>query len=254
MDLSPLGTGKFSTLPDRDGQSEMSQACRFVVFSLHGLGHEAAEANNRGEIEDACSAVLAAKPDFCVALGRPSTPTGAYLPLSQMFPIQKPRALYTWRSLKTVGLSDIHTTPHRAGSSACRTYTGLAIISRASYCQYPGQRDDLLPIPMNLSPPLEGTIAGGSLVREDFDDLQKTAARIPALARLLQTNGFLTASGVVSKAAIKKSVNGSASLHAKVDMRATGALTPPDAIGPLSLKNDKRDLYVVAGLSSHLLN
>ena len=82
---------------------------------------------------------------------------------------------------------------------------------------------------MNISPPLEGTTAGSSVVREDFDNLQKTAARIPALSRLLQTNGFLTASGVVSKASTEDLVNGSAN---KVDMRATGAFTPTDAIMP----------------------
>lgn len=102
----------------------------------------------------------------------------------------------------------------------------LTIGSRVSCCQHPGRRVDLLPIPMNISPPLEGTTASSSVVRENFDDLQKTAARIPALSRLFQTNGFLTASGVVSRASAENLVIGSA----KVDMRETGAFTPTDAI------------------------
>lgn len=81
---------------------------------------------------------------------------------------------------------------------------------------------------MNIFLPLEGATAGSSVVHEDFDGLQKTAARIPALSRLLQTNGFMTASGGVSKSFTENLVNGSA----KVGMRATGAFTPTDDTGP----------------------
>ena len=37
-----------------------------------------------------------------------------------------------------------------------------------------------------------------------YTDLQETAARIPALSRLLQGNGILTASGLISEATVKR--------------------------------------------------
>lgn len=40
-----------------------------------------------------------------------------------------------------------------------------------------------------------------------FSDLQETAARIPVLSRLLQGNGILTASGLISKIVKRQKVN-----------------------------------------------
>lgn len=37
-----------------------------------------------------------------------------------------------------------------------------------------------------------------------YTDLQETAARIPALSRLLRANGILTASGLISKTAVNR--------------------------------------------------
>lgn len=52
---------------------------------------------------------------------------------------------------------------------------------------------------VSLAPPNKVGAAGSSVASASFRDLQETAVRTPALARLLQGHAFLTASGHVSK-------------------------------------------------------
>ncbi|CAN0335056.1 unnamed protein product, partial [Ectocarpus sp. 12 AP-2014] len=112
----------FSTLPERDEDIGGLFVFRLVAFSLHGLGLTSAATKHRPEIEGTCSAISAAVPRCCLALGGPSTAQG--IPAT--------------RSLRL------------------------------------------------LSP-------------ESFTDVQETAAKIPALLRLLQGNGFLTACGPIPR-------------------------------------------------------
>lgn len=64
-------TGKFSTLPEPDADSDESFG--IVAFSVRGLGRVTAATEHRDDIEAACAAVMAVDPKICVVLGEPAT-------------------------------------------------------------------------------------------------------------------------------------------------------------------------------------